>query len=80
METQECFVSIDELQRAMSLSTICNTLKSACKVYCCRNLNKFRTSQQIFGEVSNIKFRENPSSGASLIHSERQTDRRNVID
>ena len=36
---------------------------------------KFEFSRRIFEKYSNIKFRENPSSGAELFHADEQTDR-----
>jgi len=44
-------------------------------VECPTFLPKFGVSRQIFINVDNIKFHENPSSGAALIHADR-TDRR----
>jgi hypothetical protein len=40
----------------------------------CQILMKHEFSRQIFKKYSNIKFHENPSSGAELFHAGGQTD------
>jgi hypothetical protein len=54
---------------------IINVRRCSWKVHViCHILKKFDVSQQIFQKHSNIKFHENPSSGAELFQADGRTN------
>ena len=53
----------------------CAVILMCCTCYSYQILIKLEFSGQIFEKCTDIKFHENPSSGAELYYADRQTDR-----